>query len=107
MKVCAFVLFAAILEATGDALLRLALHQSSRPSRIGLFIVGTILLALYGTTLNLAPTDFATVTGVYVATVFIVFQVNNYIFFRQSPTPQTLVGGALIIAGASVVMLWK
>ena len=107
MKVFAFVLFAAIFEATGDAVLRLALHQSSIPSRIGLFMVGTILLALYGTSLNLAPTDFATVTGVYVATVFVVFQVNSYIFFRQSPTPQILVGGTLIIAGASVMTLWK
>lgn len=61
-------------------------------------MVGTILLALYGTSLNLAPTDFAAVTGVYVAIVFVVFQVNSYIFFRQSPTPKVLVGGTLIIA---------
>jgi hypothetical protein len=33
--------------------------------------------------------------------------VNSYIFFRQSPTPQILVGGTLIIAGASVMTLWK
>ena len=107
MKIFAFVLVAAILEATGDAVLRLALHQSSIPSRIGLFAVGTVLLALYGTSLNLAPTDFATVTGVYVATVFVVFQVNSYLFFHQTPTPKILVGGTLIIAGASVVTLWK
>jgi hypothetical protein len=69
IKIFAFVLAAAILEASGDAILRLALHHQSLPSRVGLFLLGSVLLALYGTSLNLAPVDFATVTGVYVATV--------------------------------------
>ncbi len=107
MKAFAFVLAAAILEATGDAVLRLALHHQSVTGRVGLFLLGSILLALYGTSLNLAPVDFATVTGVYVATVFVVFQMNNYLFFHQAPSPPILVGGALIISGAMVVTLWK
>lgn len=40
MKVFAFVLVAAILEASGDAILRLALHHQSLPSRVGLFLLG-------------------------------------------------------------------
>jgi drug/metabolite transporter (DMT)-like permease len=107
MKIFAFVLVAAILEASGDAILRLAPHHQSLPSRVGLFLFGSVLLALYGTSLNLAPVDFATVTGVYVATVFVVFQLNSYLFFHQIPSPPIYVGGALIISGAMVIMLWK
>jgi hypothetical protein len=71
VKVFAFVLIATVLEASGDAVVRLALHHQSAYWRAALFILGTVLLALYGTSLNLAPVDFATVTGLYVASVFI------------------------------------
>jgi hypothetical protein len=82
MKVFLFVLAATVLEATGDAVLRTALHNSSLPARVGLFAVGGVLLTLYGTSLNLAPVEFANVTGLYVATLFVVFQITNYVFFR-------------------------
>jgi hypothetical protein len=107
MKVFLFVLAATILEATGDSVLRIALHQPSLPARIGLFVVGGVLLTLYGTSLNLAPVEFATVTGVYVATLFVVFQITNYIFFRAVPTAGVMVGGVLIVAGGVIVTLWK
>jgi small multidrug resistance family-3 protein len=43
----------------------------------------------------------------YVATLFVVFQITNYIFFRTAPTPGVLVGGALIVAGGVVVSMWR
>jgi hypothetical protein len=52
MKVFLFVLCATIFEATGDAIVRMALHHPSMPARIGLFLLGAILLALYGTSLQ-------------------------------------------------------
>lgn len=62
---------------------------------------------LYGTSLNLAPVEFAQVTGIYIATLFIVFQITNYIFFRTAPTLPVIGGGVLIVVGGLVVGLWR
>ena len=51
-------------------------------------------LPSFGTSLNLAPVEFATVTGVYIATLFVVFQITNFVFFHVLPTPSVYVGGA-------------
>ena len=108
MKTLAFVFAATVLEACGDAVVRLALHQhaSSTSARVGLFLLGGVLLTLYGTSLNLAPVEFAAVTGVYVGMLFVVFQIVNYLFFRVPPTMPVIVGGALIVCGGLVVSLW-
>ena len=107
MKIFLFVLAATILEAAGDAIVRIALHHPSLPARIGLFFIGFTLLGLYGTSLNLAPVDFATVTGLYVAMLFVVFQITNFVFFRQLPTPPVLTGGAFIVTGGLIVFFWR
>jgi small multidrug resistance family-3 protein len=107
MKIFLFVFAATVFEAVGDAVVRIALHHPSLPARIGLFIVGGTLLTLYGTSLNLAPVEFAAVTGMYIATLFVVFQLTNYAIFRIAPTPAVMVGGALIVTGGLVVSLWK
>lgn len=107
MKVFLFVLGATIVEALGDAVLRIALHQSLLSYRVSFFVLGAALLTLYGTSLNLAPVEFAVVTGMYVATLFVVFQIVNFALFRHLPTPGILAGGALIVAGGIVVSLWR
>ena len=109
MKTLAFVLAATVLEACGDAVVRMALHQHSSTTwaRVSLFLLGGLLLTLYGTSLNLAPVEFAAVTGVYVAMLFVVFQIVNYLFFGVPPTVQIVVGGVLIVAGGLVVSLWR
>jgi hypothetical protein len=107
MKVFLFVFAATVLEAGGDAIVRIALHHQSLWARIGLFLLGYTLLALYGTSLNLAPVEFAAVTGMYVATLFIVFQIANFVFFGALPTPAVLVGGAFIVIGGLTVALWR
>ncbi len=107
MRVFLWVLAATIFEALGDAIVRMALGHSSNAARVGLFAVGFALLAAYGTSLNLAPTDFAAVTGMYVATLFVVFQITNFAIFRTAPSLPTMVGGALIVAGGFVVSLWR
>jgi small multidrug resistance family-3 protein len=107
MKTFLFVLAATIFEAAGDAIVRIALHHQSFAARIGLFLVGYTLLALYGTSLNLAPVEFAAVTGMYVAMLFVVFQIVNFAFFAALPTPSVLVGGAFIVIGGLTVALWR
>ena len=107
MRVFLFVLAATVLEAAGDAIVRIALHHHSLSTRIGLFLLGYILLALYGTSLNLAPVEFAAVTGMYVATLFVAFQIVNYVFFGVLPTPAVLLGGAFIVIGGLTVAWWR
>lgn len=107
MKVLAFIIAATIFEAVGDALMRIALHYHVMPARLGLFASATVLLALYGASLNLAPVEFAEATGIYIACLFIAFQIVNYLFFRHTPGPGVLLGGTLIVAGAAIVYFWK
>lgn len=107
MKIFSFVLIATILEAIGDAILRIALHQSSLTSRIGLFAFGGILLTLYGTFLNLAPVEFGQVVGIYIATLIVMFQIANYVFFHALPTIPIVIGTSLIILGGLIVGFWR
>ena len=107
MRIFLFVLAATIFEALGDAVIRIAIHRVSLPVRSGLFLLGAALLTSYGTSLNLAPVEFATVTGMYVALLFVVFQITNYLFFRTLPTPAVLLGGTLIVSGGMVISFWK
>jgi hypothetical protein len=107
MKTFLFVLAATVFEASGDATIRIALHHPSQSTRIVIFLAGTILLALYGTSLNLAPVEFAAVTGVYIATLFVVFQITNFVFFHVLPTPSVYLGGAFIVTGGVIVFLGR
>ena len=105
----AFLIAATILEVSGDAIVRIALHDhaGATAARIGLFLLGAALLFGYGSFLNLAPLEFGEVVGLYIASLFIVWQVINYAFFRTLPTLPILAGGALIVAGGAIVSFWK
>ncbi len=87
--------------------MRVALHHHSSPKRLLLFAGSVTLLGLYGAFLNLAPIEFAEATGIYLASLFIMFQIVNYTFFKVVPSTGILVGGSLIVAGATVIYLWK
>jgi len=102
-----FLLIATTLEVSGDAIVRLAIYNHVGAIRIGLFLAGAALLLGYGSFLNLAPLDFGRVVGLYIATLFLVWQVINLIVFRALPTVPILVGGALIVAGGAIVTFWK
>ncbi|HEY0264337.1 MAG TPA: hypothetical protein VGC07_07420 [Granulicella sp.] len=107
MKTFFFVLAATVLESCGDAVVRVALNSSAMPARLGLFLVGACLLTLYGTSLNLAPVDFASVTGLYISILFVMFQITNFLFFRAVPSTGVLLGGAAIVIGGLVVFFSK
>lgn len=101
-----FLLLATILEVYGDATIRIALYQRVGVARALTFGAGAALLFGYGCFLNLAPLEFGRVVGLYIGTLFIVWQVVNFLTFRTLPTLPILVGGALIIAGGAVVTFW-
>ncbi len=61
----------------------------------------------YGLLLNLAPLPFGRVVGLYIATLFVIWQVVTFVTLRSVPTLPVLVGGAFIILGGLVVSFWN
>jgi hypothetical protein len=70
-------------------------------------LAGAVLLWGYGFSLNLAPVEFRQVVGLYIATLFVVWQIINFIVFRTAPHLPILVGGSLIVIGGLIVTFWK
>ncbi len=101
------LLMATLLEASGDAVVRSAIYDHAGLARLGLFAAGALLLFGYGSLLNLAPLEFSRVVGLYIATLFVVWQIINFVAFRSTPTLPIILGGALIVAGGSVVTYWN
>ena len=101
------LLAATILEVSGDAVVRTAIYNHVGIVRLGLFLAGAVLLFGYGSLLNLAPLQFGQVVGLYIATLFVVWQVINFIAFRALPTLPILLGGALVIAGGMIITFWR
>ena len=102
-----FILFATIFEVAGDAIIRNSLHHHTGWARIGLMLIGSILLFGYGTALNLAPVEFGQVVGLYIATLFIIWQIGNFIAFKTLPSLPVIVGGILVITGGMIITFWK
>jgi small multidrug resistance family-3 protein len=101
------LIIATSLEATGDAVVRMGITQTNWLPRSLLFLAGAVLLFGYGLSVNLAPAEFGRVVGLYIATLFVVWQVVNWVVFRSLPAAPVLIGGMLIVAGGAIVTLWK
>ena len=102
-----FLVAATILEATGDAIIRKCLYNYTGPARMIYAIIGALLLTGYGFLLNLAPVEFGRIVGLYIATLFIVWQFVNYISFKAVPTLPVIVGGSLVVIGGLIITFWK
>ena len=101
------LVIATTLEVSGDAVVRMAIYNHVGVGRIALFLAGAALLFGYGSFLNLAPIEFGRVVGLYLATLFVVWQAINFIAFRTLPTMPILVGGGMVIAGGAIITFWK
>ena len=101
------LVIATTLEVSGDAVIRMAIYNHAGAPRVALFIAGGVLLFGYGSFLNLAPLEFGRVVGLYLATLFVIWQLINFIAFRTLPTLPILVGGGLVIAGGAIITFWK
>ena len=102
-----FLLIATTLEVSGDALVRMGIYNHAGAYRVALFVAGALLLFGYGSFLNLAPVEFGQVVGLYIATLFVVWQVINFAFFRTLPTLPIMAGGSLVVAGGLIITFWK
>src|SRR3569832_766698 len=102
-----FLIVATTLETLGDAVVRIGIGQTALLLRGGLFLAGGLLLIGYGFSLNLAPIEFDRVVGLYIATLFIIWQIVNFVVFRTAPAAPVFLGGALIVAGGLIVTFVK
>jgi len=100
IKTAIALLAAALLETSGDALIRIGLR--SRPLWIG---AGAITLAVYGVVVNQGRLDFNRLMGAYIAVFFLVSQLVAFGFFRDTPDSRTIAGGLLIAIGGALMML--
>ena len=105
--VLGFLIVATTLEASGDAVVRMGLAPHAWLVRCLIFLGGAVLLFCYGLALNLAPIEFGRVVGLYVAILFIIWQIVNFVAFRTGPDLPILVGGSLVVAGGCVAALWQ
>ena len=101
------LLIATTLEVSGDAVVRLAIYQHTRFARLSCFLAGAALLFGYGAFLNTAPVEFGRIVGLYIATLFIVWQLINFIVFRTTPALPVLLGGVLVVAGGLIITFWR
>jgi hypothetical protein len=101
------LVLATIFESLGDAVVRMGLGPHSLLARSLLFAAGAALLFGYGLSLNLAPLSFGRVVGLYIAVLFVIWQIINFVVFRSLPTLPILLGGALIIVGGGLVTFWQ
>jgi hypothetical protein len=107
IKIFLFLIVATSLETVGDAIVRVGIGQTAWLPRIALFLAGAAFLFGYGFSLNLAPVEFNRVVGLYIATLFVVWQITSFVIFGSVPTMPVLLGGLLIIAGGLVVTFWR
>jgi hypothetical protein len=101
------LLAAALLEAGGDALVRLGLGSGTPPARAGRFGLGALALFAYGLTVNAPAWDFGRLLGVYVVLFFLVAQSINWLGFGLAPSAPIIIGGSLIVAGGLTITFWR
>ncbi|HEY9532990.1 MAG TPA: hypothetical protein VIQ77_00570 [Mucilaginibacter sp.] len=102
-----FLIVATTLEVSGDALIRKIIYDYTGAARIGFGLLGVLLLFGYGFFLNLAPVEFGKVVGLYIATLFIVWQIITYLTFKTIPSLPVIVGGTLVVAGGLIITFWQ
>jgi small multidrug resistance family-3 protein len=107
LAIFGLIVAATAFESVGDALVRLGLKSNVQSVRLGWFALGGALLFAYGLFLNLPPVPFGRIVGLYIASLFVMFQIVNLVIFRTLPTLPVLVGGALVVAGGLIVAFWE
>ncbi len=102
-----FLIIATVLEVSGDAIIRKCIYTHTGIARIGFALIGALLLFGYGFLLNLAPVEFGKVVGLYIATLFIVWQIITYITFKSIPSLPIIVGGIFVVVGGLIITFWE
>ena len=92
-------IFSAVLEISGDALIRKGL----RGSGILFILIGFFTIGLYGVLINVLKWDFSKLLGVYVVVfAFISVLFGKFIFKEQIPL-STWIGIVIILIGGLTI----
>ena len=101
MTLLAWFIFiaAAILEVSGDAVIRKGL----RGSVVWFIVSGFLMLGGYGVVVNTVKWDFSRLLGVYVAVFAVVSVLAGRFVFRETVPVTTWLGLAIIVIGGAVI----
>jgi hypothetical protein len=102
-----FLALAAFLEAFGDSFFQAGFYHATGWGRVAALVTGAVVLAAYGSVVNLPRWDFGRLIGVYVAVFFVIAQILNKVRFGHAPTAPIYAGGVLIVAGGLVMAFWN
>ena len=90
---------AALLEISGDALIRKGLRSSGL-----LFIaVGIVTLGCYGLIVNSVKWDFSKLMGVYISVFAVISILFGRFVFKESVQSSTWVGVIVIVLGGLII----
>ncbi|HUO10498.1 MAG TPA: hypothetical protein VM008_19490 [Phycisphaerae bacterium] len=103
MQEILLLILAAVLEVGGDALIRSGLKGSGAL----LMALGAAVLVGYGFMVNLTKLDFNRLMGIYIVLFFLVAQLVSVVVFKERIPAGVWAGGALVVAGGVVMMLWR
>ena|GEM_PF-342964 len=95
----AILLFAAVFEVAGDALIRAGL----RGKVIWLVVLGFSALGSYGLVLNQIPLDFSKLLGVYVALFALVSVLFGKFLFHELIASSTWLGLCVVLLGSAII----
>jgi small multidrug resistance family-3 protein len=92
-------LLAAVLEISGDAIIRRGLRNSG----LLLIAAGFVVLGCYGLVVNTVKWDFSKLLGVYVAVFAVISTLVGRLVFRESVPTSTWVGITIIVVGGLII----
>lgn len=93
------LVFAAVLEVGGDALIRAGL----RAQVVWLVALGFGALGSYGLVLNQMPIDFSKLLGVYVGLFALVSVLFGKLLFHEAVPSSTWLGLGVVLAGSAII----
>jgi drug/metabolite transporter superfamily protein YnfA len=90
---------AAILEVSGDAVVRKGLRGGS----LVFILIGFMMLGCYGVVVNMVKWDFSRLLGVYVAIFALISILFGRFVFKETIPPATWIGLVVIICGGMII----
>ena len=105
MAILVWIVFvaAAVLEVSGDALIRWGLHGGRWPY----ILVGMVVLGCYGLLVNQVKWDFSRLLGVYVGAFAVISVLTGKWVFREQVPPSLWVGLSFVIIGGLIIQFGK
>jgi small multidrug resistance family-3 protein len=96
-------LLAAMMEVTGDAMIRKGL----RGAGLAYLAAGFLVLGSYGFVVNIVRWDFSKLLGVYVAIFALISILTGRFIFKETVPHSTWLGLLLIICGGLVIQFGR